>query len=173
MAPCSLLPARRCWSSSTRQMQGMVPRINLTKPDAMRLPPSLHNLLTLLFLSLLWSSSLPTIKIAVAETGLVTLAASRAVIGFFTIACLLPFLGRFVWREHLRHLPYTFVMCLVGMCLPFYLISRAELVLEASMTGLLLSVGPLFTVLLAHSLLRQENLSWGRFGGVFVSFMVV
>lgn len=137
----------------------------------MRLPPSLHNLLTLLFLSLLWSSSLPAIKIAVAETGPVTLAASRAVIGFLTIACLLPFLGRFVWRKHLRHLPYIFVMSLVGMCLPFYLISRAELVLEASMTGLLLSVGPLFTVLLAHFLLRRESLSWGRFGGVFVGFM--
>lgn len=137
----------------------------------MRPSSSLHNLLTLLFLSLLWSSSLPAIKIAVAETGPITLAASRAVIGFFTIACLLPFLGRFAWREHLRHLPYIFVMSLVGMCLPFYLISRAELVIEASTTGLLLSVGPLLTVLLAHFLLRTERLTWSRFGGVFIGFM--
>ena len=119
----------------------------------MRLPPSRQNLLTLLFLSLLWSSLLPALKIAVAEMGLVTLAASCAVIGFLAIACLLPFLGQFAWREHLRHLPYIFVISLVGMCLPFYLISRAELFLEASITGLLLSVGTLFTVLLAHFLL--------------------
>ena len=120
----------------------------------MRVPPSLHNLLILLFVLLLCFSSLPAIEIAVAETGPVTLAASSAAIGFLTIACLLPFLGRFAWRKHIRHLPYIFVMSLAGMCLPFYLISRAELVLEAFMTGLLLSVGPLFTVLLAHFVRR-------------------
>ena len=137
----------------------------------MRPSSSLHNLLTLLFLSLLWSASLPAIKIAVAETRPITLAASRAVIGFLTITCLLPFLGRVAWREHLRHLPYIFVMSPVGMCLPFYLISRAELVIEASTTGLLLSVGPLLTVLLAHFLFCTERLTWSRFGGVFIGFM--
>jgi hypothetical protein len=70
-------------------------------------------------------------------------------------------------------MPYIFVMSLVGMCLPFYLISRAELVVEVSTAGLLLSVGPLLTVLLAHLhfLLCTERLTWSRFGDVFIGFM--
>ncbi|MDB3891853.1 DMT family transporter [Alphaproteobacteria bacterium] len=131
------------------------------------------NIAALILLALLWSSSFPAIKIAVDTTGPMTLVALRGLVGLLVVAIIVALQSQFAWRDYLSYLPRIFVMSIFGMSLPFYLISRAEIVLEASLTGLLMSVGPLLTITGAHFFLKNEKLSMGSFVGVMTGFMGV
>ena len=127
-----------------------------------------RNVALLILLALVWSSSFSAIKVAVVETGPVTLVGLRTLIGFFVLLVFMQFQSGFAWRPYLRHLPYLFVMSVVGMSLPFYLISDAELVLDSSLTGLLMSVGPLLTIIGAHFFAEGERMTLNKMIGVLI-----
>lgn len=128
------------------------------------------NLIALLALALLWSSSFPAIKIAVGATGPISLVAIRGTIGVLVVMLFIAVQREFSWRPYLSYLPYIFLLSIIGMSIPFYLISRAELVIESSLTGLLMSVGPLMTIVGAHYSLANERLSLPRVIGVLTGF---
>jgi drug/metabolite transporter (DMT)-like permease len=138
----------------------------------MRPSSSLHNLLTLLFLSLLWSSSLPAIKIAVAETGPITLAASRACHWVFHHC--LP--AAFPWPVCMAGAssPPAIYFCdesrSVCVC-PSILFHVQNWLLRRPQPVCCCQLGRFLRSLLAHFLLRTERLTWSRFGGVFIGFM--
>jgi drug/metabolite transporter (DMT)-like permease len=98
----------------------------------------------------------------------VTLVGLRTLIGFCVLLVFVKFQSGFEWRPYLRHLPYLFVMSVVGMSLPFYLISDAELVLDSSLTGLLMSVGPLLTIIGAHFFAEGERMTLNKMIGVLI-----
>ncbi|MGB1863411.1 MAG: DMT family transporter [Candidatus Puniceispirillum sp.] len=127
-----------------------------------------RNMALLILLALVWSSSFSAIKVAVVETGPVTLVGLRTLIGFFVLLLFIQFQSGFEWRPYLRHLPYLFVMSVVGMSLPFYLISDAELVLDSSLTGLLMSIGPLLTIIGAHFFAEGERMTVNKMAGVLI-----
>ena len=127
-----------------------------------------RNVALLILLALVWSSSFSAIKVAVVETGPVTLVGLRKLIGFCVLLVFVKFQSGFAWRPYLRHLPYLFVMSVVGMSLPFYLISDAELVLDSSLTGLLMSVGPLLTIIGAHFFAEGERMTINKMIGVLI-----
>ena len=127
-----------------------------------------RNVALLILLALVWSSSFSAIKVAVVETGPVTLVGLRTLIGFFVLLVFMQFQSGFAWRPYLRHLPYLFVISVVGMSLPFYLISDAELVLDSSLTGLLMSVGPLLTIIGAHFFADGERMTLNKMIGVLI-----
>ena len=132
-----------------------------------------RNVALLILLALVWSSSFSAIKLAVVETGPVTLVGLRTFIGFFVVLIFIQFQSDFEWRPYLRHLPYLFVMSIVGMSLPFYLISDAELVLDSSLTGLLMSVGPLLTIIGAHFFAEGERMTTSKVIGVLIGLFGV
>ncbi|WP_438996988.1 DMT family transporter [Candidatus Puniceispirillum sp.] len=127
-----------------------------------------RNVALLILLALVWSSSFSAIKLAVVETGPLTLVGLRTLIGFFVVLLFIQFQADFAWRPYLRHLPYLFIMSVVGMSLPFYLISDAELVLDSSLTGLLMSVGPLLTIIGAHFFAEDERVTVSKVIGVLI-----
>ena len=127
-----------------------------------------RNVALLILLALVWSSSFSAIKVAVVETGPVTLVGLRTLIGFFVLLVFVKSQSGFEWRPYLLHLPYLFVMSVVGMSLPFYLISDAELVLDSSLTGLLMSVGPLLTIIGAHFFAEGERMTLNKMIGVLI-----
>ena len=59
------------------------------------------------------------------------------------------------------------------MSLPFYLISDAELVLDSSLTGLLMSVGPLLTIIGAHFFAEGERMTTSKVIGVLIGLFGV
>ena len=132
-----------------------------------------RNVALLILLALVWSSSFSAIKLAVVETGPLTLVGLRTFIGFFVVLIFIQFQSDFAWRPYLQHLPYLFVMSVVGMSLPFYLISDAELVLDSSLTGLLMSVGPLLTIIGAHFFAEGERMSASKVIGVLIGLLGV
>jgi drug/metabolite transporter (DMT)-like permease len=123
----------------------------------------------LLLLALLWGGSFFFVEIGLRAFGPMTLVAAR--VGLAAAVLLI-----FVWMTGHR-MPRdaatwgTFlVMGLLNNFLPFGLITWGQLVIESGLAAILNATTPLFTVLLAHLLTRDERAGPARFLGVAIGF---
>jgi drug/metabolite transporter (DMT)-like permease len=121
-------------------------------------------------LGFLWGSSYLWIKIGVDE-GLTpfTLIAGRLLVGMIL-------LGIILWRSRLR-LPrerrmygHLFVMGVINIALPFFLITWGEQSIDSALAAILNSTVPLITIVLAAFLLHDEPATLNRLVGVVVGF---
>jgi drug/metabolite transporter (DMT)-like permease len=124
-------------------------------------------------LSFFWGSSYLWIKIAV-EDGVTPFAliAGRLAIGLILLAVVL-------WRSNLR-LPrerrmygHLFVMAIINIAVPFFLITWAEQSVSSAMAAILNSTVPLMTIVLAAFLLHDEPATLSRLLGVIAGFVGV
>ena len=60
---------------------------------------------------------------------------------------------------------------MTGNFLPFYLISWAEQYILSSTAGLLMSVGPLITLVMSHLLTSDDKFTWIKFLSIFIGFI--
>jgi drug/metabolite transporter (DMT)-like permease len=125
------------------------------------------NLLLLLLLGSLWGSSYLFIKIVVSEVPPTTLVAVRlglsAIIMWgVVLASRQPIpRGRSLWGA------YT-VMGFFSGTLPYVLISWGEQYIPSGLAALLQATMPLFTVIMAHFLIREERMTvWSAAGVAF------
>lgn len=127
----------------------------------------------LLCLSMIWGSAFGAIKIAVEDTGPLTVAALRsslavAAIGFYF--CIRP--QQFPHWKNLLNGRLVFVG-VTGTLAPFILISWAELHVPSSLAGLLMGSGPLLTVIGGHYITKDEQLNMGRISAVLLGLFGV
>ncbi|HUQ42039.1 MAG TPA: DMT family transporter [Candidatus Limnocylindrales bacterium] len=127
---------------------------------------------TFLALGLAWGSSYLFIKLAVNDFGTFTLVALRLGIGA-------ALLWTVLWRAR-QPLPrsrrtygHLFVMGLINITLPFFLITWAEQHTESSLAAVLTSLVPLFTVVLAPIFIHDEPLRVNAIVGLAVGFIGV
>ena len=66
---------------------------------------------------------------------------------------------------------YSLAMAIAGNCLPFWLISAAQQEIDSGLAGILMSVMPLTTLLLAHFFVPGEALSGGKLTGFLLGFV--
>ena len=135
------------------------------------MPPrgSLRDWLLLLVLAALWGTAFLFIKIAVVELPPVTLAATR--IGIAAIVLTLAVYARglrlpselAVWRRYL-------LLGVVGNALPFALISFGQTRVGSGVTGILMAVMPLVTLVLAHFFVQNERMVPGMLVGFLIGF---
>ena len=104
------------------------------------------NIGLLLLIAFIWASAFGAIKVAVPETGPISLAAMRSTIAAVILLIILRCQGPIDWRSGVAHFPKFLVVGGLGSALPFMMIPWAELHIESSLTGLLMSVGPLATL---------------------------
>jgi len=123
----------------------------------------------LFLLSLIWSSSFLSIKIAVATIPPLTLAACRVVVativlyGFVRLqGARLP-AGRRFWT-------YCVLIGVIGNSLPFTLINWGEEHVDSGLAAILMSIMPLATLVLAHFFAVGERLTRAKLLGVVVGF---
>jgi len=128
-------------------------------------PPRPLDYLLLGLLSVVWGSSFLLIKLAVESIPPLSIAAGRLALGGIALLMVarlgggrLP-RGLAAWR-------YVALFGLLGMAIPFGLISWGETRIDSGLTAILMAIIPLVTVLLAHFLQRDEPLSGGRLLGV-------
>jgi len=128
-------------------------------------PPRPLDYLLLGLLSVLWGSSFLLIKLAGASFPPLSITAGRLCLGAAVLLAVarlgggrLP-RGLAAWR-------YIALFGLLGMVIPFALISWGETRIDSGLTAILMAIIPLVTVLLAHFLQRDEPLSGGRLLGV-------
>jgi drug/metabolite transporter (DMT)-like permease len=120
-------------------------------------------------LGAIWGAAFMLIKIAVAEISPAALVAVRLVIAvaillgvLYARGLRLPRNGR-VWRDFL-------VVGVIGVVLPFTLISWGQQYIPSSITAILNAAIPLLSVLLSYVWMREERLSGLKLAGLGVGF---
>jgi drug/metabolite transporter (DMT)-like permease len=128
----------------------------------------------LLSLAAIWGASFLFIKVAVQSAAApgnfppMTLVGVR--IGAATLilyAILKLHGGAFPWR----HSGATAVLGLINAAVPYFLFSWGEQFIDSNLAAIYNATTPLFTVVLAWLLVREERLSAGRSFGVLVGFV--
>lgn len=123
----------------------------------------------LLALVAMWGSAFMFIKIAVATVPPATVAAARLLIGAVVLVAVvyarglrLPSSGR-AWQ------PYV-LLAVIGNAVPFYLIAWGQQVIDSALTGILIAVMPLATLVLAHYFVHGERITRSRAIGFILGF---
>jgi drug/metabolite transporter (DMT)-like permease len=128
--------------------------------------------LLLVALSLLWGGSFFCSEVALAELPPFTIVLGR--VGFAAVALLLMVLasGHRLPRS-LRLWGAFVVMGGLNNLIPFSLIIWGQTAIASGLAAILIATTPLFTVVLAHHLTRDERLTPGRLSGVVLGLFGV
>jgi len=126
----------------------------------------------LLSLVVLWGSSFLLVRVSLDAFTPVAVTAGRLLIGAGVLVLVLLVMGRRPpWT--LRAWWFFLVMALVGNALPFFLIAWGQREIPSGLTGILMAVMPLITLLLAHFLVAGERLTPRRLAGFALGFLGV
>ena len=124
----------------------------------------------LLLLSLIWATAFGTIKVAVPVVGPVFLVVCRCSIGALLMLAAVALVRGARWPDSTRQWVWLVLTGIVSTAVPFWLISFAELRITSSMTGMLMTVGPLLAILLGHYFTDDEKIDRGKILGAVVGF---
>jgi drug/metabolite transporter (DMT)-like permease len=123
-------------------------------------------------LGAIWGAAFMLIKIAVAEIAPVPLVTVRLVIAAIVLGLVLYARGlrlprdARVWRDF-------FGVGVIGVVLPFTLISWGQQFIPSGITGILNATIPLFVVLLSYVWNREERLAGMKLAGIVLGFIGV
>jgi drug/metabolite transporter (DMT)-like permease len=121
-------------------------------------------------LGLIWGTSFLWIKIAVAETGPLTLVGLRLLFGFLGLLVVLAIQRPKLPRDRRTWLAFGF-MGVFNTAVPFTLITWGETRIASSLASILNGSVPLFTIVIAHFWLHDEKITLPRLGGLLVGFV--
>ncbi len=122
-----------------------------------------------ILLGLIWSSSFLWIKIAVHEIGPITLVAFRVLFGLlFSISVILIQRVQ-VPRTFKSWLPFL-ILGITNVAVPFFLISWGEQAIDSAVAAILDATVPLFTIVIAHLLLRDDRMTVPKVVGLLIGF---
>ena len=131
---------------------------------------SSNSLFLLIILSAIWGSSFFVIKICLSSFTPTSIASLRLIIASIFLMVLYYSYNKNPKLNFELILILTFVG-ITGNFLPFYLISWAEQYIPSSTAGLLMSVGPLFTLLMSHILTSDDKFTWIKFLSIIIGFV--
>jgi drug/metabolite transporter (DMT)-like permease len=124
---------------------------------------------TFILLGAIWSSSFMWIKIALQEVGPITLVGFRVLFGLlFGLAVI--FIQRIPWPRTFKAWLPLLLLGLANVAIPFFLISWGELSIDSAVASILDATVPLFTILIAHFLLRDDKMTLPKVLGLLVGF---
>jgi len=122
-----------------------------------------------ILLGAVWSASFLWIKIAIQEVGPFTLVGYRVGFGALTVI-LVSLLTRTTWpRDRSTWMTYG-ILGVTSVAIPFVLISWGEKTIDSAVAAILNASVPLFTILLAHFLLRDDRMTFQRMLGLLAGF---
>ena len=109
------------------------------------------------------------IKIAVQEIGPITLVAFRVLFGL-SFGVIVIYLQRVQWPRTLNQWTPLLVLGITNIAIPFFLISWGEQTIDSAVASILNATVPLFTILAAHTLLRDDKMTWPKVLGLLIGF---
>ena len=125
--------------------------------------------LVFILLGAIWSSSFMWIKIAVQEVGPITLVAFRALFGLlFGIVVIV--IQRVQLPPSFKAWSPLLLLGITNVAIPFFLISWGEQSIDSAVAAILDATVPLFTILIAHYLLRDDKMTWPKVLGLLIGF---
>ncbi len=131
--------------------------------------PTPLDVFLLVLLAAIWGSAFLAIKVAVVDLGPAWLVTIRVLLGFLV---LLPWaLWRGVlWPKGGRQWALTVVIALLNVIVPFYLISWAELTIDAGVAALLMGTGPFLALIGSHFTTVDDRLNVWKLVAVVFGF---
>ena len=125
--------------------------------------------LVFLLLGAIWSSSFMWIKIAVQEIDPIMLVAFRALFGL-AFGVVVMFIQHVSRPRSFRTWVPLLLLGITNIAVPFFLISWGERTIDSAVASVLDATVPLFTILLAHFLLRDDKMTWPKVLGLLIGF---
>ena len=132
---------------------------------AMAAAPRPRHFLYLAALSALWGSSFMLTKIALASLPAMTIVAGRIALACALLVTVLIARGLRLPRDPGTWLWFA-LLGLTGAMLPFLLINLGQVRVESGLAAIIVGATPMFTILLAHMLTRDERLAARSLVGV-------
>jgi drug/metabolite transporter (DMT)-like permease len=123
----------------------------------------------LIALSVVWGGSFLFVGVAVKELPPLTIVALRVLIAALALHLALRLLGIRIPKEREAWRAF-FGMGVLNNVIPFVLIVWGQSHIASGLASILNATTPLFTVLVAHALTRDERLTGPRLAGVLVGF---
>ena len=134
---------------------------------------SLKNYLTLIFLGIVWGSSFILMKKGLVAFDYMQVAALRLFIAFIA---LIPFIKKAIREVKKEHYFPLLIMAFFGNGLPAFLFAKAQTELDSSVIGILNSLVPLFTLLLALFFFKSKSTKTNVLGiiiGLFGAIILI
>ena len=120
-------------------------------------------------LGAVWSASFLWIKIAIVELGPFTVVAYRLLLGL-AFASGIVFLRRLQWPRNLKEWLPFFIIGVINMSIPFFLVAWSELHIDSAVASILNATVPLFTLLIAHFFLHDDRITAQKLIGLSIGF---
>lgn len=127
---------------------------------------------TFILLGLIWGSSFFWIKIAVQEISPFLLVAFRLLFGIIGLIGVV-FATHPIWPRDRKTWIYLTLLGFTNNALPYVLISWGEQYIDSAVAAILDSTVPLFTMLLAHFLLKDDRITPYRLLSLLIGFLGV
>lgn len=118
----------------------------------------------------LWGSAFGITELAIEAFSPIALVTGRMILAAALLTLVVLARGQRFPRTA-RFWTYSLAMAIAGNCLPFWLISAAQQQIDSGLAGILMSVMPLTTLLLAHLFVPGETLSGGKLMGFMLGFV--
>lgn len=125
--------------------------------------------LMLLSLAALWGGSFFFVEVALEDFGPLTVVLGRVSLAALTLWCVIVVTGTAVPRAPQTWFAFLCMGALNNM-IPFSLINWAQTEITGSLASILNATTPLFALIVAHLLTRDEKLTAARFAGVGIGF---
>lgn len=128
------------------------------------------NFILLFSLGLIWGSSFLFIKFAVYTIPPITAVLIRIIVASICLYLYLILTKKKLPLSKIDIKNYTF-LAIFGNVLPFILVSWAEIKANTNLTGIIMGLMPILTVLLAFFLIKKEKITKFTFLGITLGFI--
>jgi len=134
-------------------------------------PISKNMLLFMAFLMVIvWGSAFTLVSIGVKYISPLWLVTYRLIIGAIIVIIYVKFKGLNLPNIRDKRWIWYFAMGLIGMVIPFFLLSTGQVIIDSGLTAIMVGTMPLITVILAH-FFTNEKLSITKIIGFIFGFI--
>ena len=126
----------------------------------------------LVLLSAIWGSAFIAIKVSVEKIHPISVASLRLIIGAIVLYIYFKF-KNLKFNLSTQILVIIFFIALIGNFIPFALISWSEIYIQSNTAGLLLSVAPIFALILSHFLTKDDKFSFLKLTSILIGLLGV
>lgn len=131
-----------------------------------------NNLFLLFVLSGIWGSAFIAIKFAVQSTDPISVASLRLIIAAIFLYIYFK-IRKYNFIFSNKQIFLILLIGLIGNFIPFFLISWSEQYIQSNTAGLLLSVAPIFTLILSHFFTKDDRFTLRKLISIFIGLIGV
>lgn len=131
-----------------------------------------NDFILLVFCAMVWGSAFMMMKIAVQEVEPLTVATGRVLIGAIVLLLYALLRGR-QFPADIKTWRLLLLVGMMGSGIPFFLITWAEQVIDSGMAAILMSAGPIFSLLFAHVFTTDDKFTWNKLAGIIIGLLGV